>query len=169
MQIYFSESTSLYIYSSFLQANAAIIAILGLFIIYRIQSLQSSIDVIKSDIMRDRGMYSHPKTVLDFDLVSIEEKEKKISALNPDHYYLLHYKIWVENLKSITQLKTLITFPTIFLTLAIIIDGVCLLFCSNLHYYHKMAEVSLAYSVILIHIILWVYICVSIIKVIKQN
>lgn len=167
--IYFTESTSLYIYSSFLQANAAIIAILGLFIIYRIQSLQSSIDVIKSDIMRDRGTYSHPKTVLDFDSASIDDKGKKFTALQKDHYYLLHYKIWLENLKSITNHKTLITIPTLFLTTAIIIDAVCLLFCSNLHYYHKTAEVFLAYFVVLIHISLWIYISMSIIKVIKQN
>lgn len=159
MEIYFSESTSLYIYSSFLQANAAIIAVLGFFIIYKIQALQSSIDVIKSDLMRDRGMYSHPKTVLDFDSATIQEKEKRFNDFKKDHYYLLHYKIWIDNLKSITKLKSQIKIPTIFLTLVIVSDGICLLFCTNLHRYHQATEVYLGYIVILIHIILWLYIC----------
>lgn len=169
MEIYFSESTSLYIYSSFLQANAAIIAVLGFFIIYKIQALQSSIDVIKSDLMRDRGMYSHPKTVLDFDSATMEEKEKRFNYLKKDHYYLLHYKIWIDNLKSIKKLKSQIKIPTIFLTLVIVSDGICLLFCTNLHRYHQSIEVYLAYIVILIHVILWLYICKNIINVIKQN
>ena len=169
MVIYFSESTSLYIYGSFLQANAAIIAILGLFIIYKIQALQTSIDVIKSDLMRDRGMYTHPKSVLDFDSATLEEKEQRFNNLKKDHYYLLHYKIWTESLKSIPKLKSLITVPTIFLTSVIIIDGICLMFCSNLHKYHEIAEIYLAYIIILIHIILWLYICKTIISVIKQN
>lgn len=169
MEIYFLESTSLYIYSSFLQANAAIIAVLGLFIIYKIQALQSSIDIIKSDLMRDRGMYSHPKTVLCFDSATIEEKEKIFNEMKKDHYYLLHYKIWIDSLKNIANLKSLIKTPTIFLTLVIISDGISLLLCSNLHKYHRTAEIYLAYIIILIHIILWLYICKAIINVIKQN
>ena len=170
MIIYFTESTSLYIYSAFLQANAAIIAILGLFIIYKIQSLQSSIDIIKSEMMRNQSLESHPKVIADFDTALINKKEEIYKDLEKQKsFYLPYFKIWLDNSIGISNLKNLITNPTIFLTTVIIIDGICLLICSNLHKYYKVEEVYLAYLVMLIHLILWIYICKTIINVIKQK
>lgn len=43
LEVYF-ENTGLYFYSSLLQANGAILAIVGVFFIFRIQSLQSTVE-----------------------------------------------------------------------------------------------------------------------------
>ena len=41
MDCFFSENTGLYFFSALLQANAAILAIVGVFMIFRLQSYQS--------------------------------------------------------------------------------------------------------------------------------
>ena len=170
MNIYFTDSTSLYIYGSLLQANAAVFAILGLFIIYKIQSVQSSIDIIKSDLMRSQSLESHPQIITDFDNASIEKKKEECEKFKKNNsFYYAYFKTWLDNSESISNLKIRITYPTIFLTTAIIIDGICLLFCSNLHKYHPTEEICIAYFTMFIHIIIWIYICKNVISVIKQK
>ncbi len=54
----FSESTGFYSYSSLLQANAAILSILGIFTIFRVQSFQSAIETIKNSFILSRDGFS---------------------------------------------------------------------------------------------------------------
>lgn len=164
-----SENSFLYLYSSFIQANAAILAIVGFYVIFRIQSLQSTVDVIKSDLMRDHGQFSHPTTVLKFDRSSLDEKEVKLKTMKESDYYYLHYVSWLENVKIILRLKNYIQYPTLFLTLTMILDAICLLFATNLYQYHFIFSCMLAYIVVLIHIVMWLYVSTSIIAVINKD
>jgi hypothetical protein len=71
----FSESTGFYLYSSLLQANAAILSILGVFTIFRVQSIQAAIDIIKNAWIMPRGFY-HPNidVMTEFDNIRLGKK-----------------------------------------------------------------------------------------------
>ncbi len=53
MEIVFTENTSLYFYSALLQANAAIIALVGLYTIFHLQNVNSTIEIIKSSLVNE--------------------------------------------------------------------------------------------------------------------
>lgn len=167
--LYFSDSSSLYIYSAFLQANAAIFAVLGVFIVYRMQSHKSSIDIIKSAMYSDRGSHSHPSTIAEFEALKVPEKKRKFSTMNPSDYYYKLYETWIYHLDRNNELKKYITLPTIILTVGMILDATFLLFSSNLHYYHPSGEVIIALLLTLYHIGIWVIIAKDLIKVVQNG
>ncbi|MDA3861042.1 MAG: hypothetical protein PF445_07425 [Melioribacteraceae bacterium] len=168
--IHFSENTSLYLYSSLLQANAAIIAIVGLFVIFKIQQMSSSIDVIKSSIMLDNGRRSTPEEVENFDRGTVQEKVNLLEVRrNGRGSYLPLYESWLEKLKYIGRLKKKIVVPTIALTTMIILNTVALVLASHLNLYFPSIEVIVAYLITLIQIIVWVYVAKIIINTVKKD
>ncbi len=170
--IYFSENTSLYLYSSFIQANAAIIAITGLFIVFKLQSYLASIDVLKLTIMNDRGMYSTPTDVEVFDRTILSEKKKKLEEIKSTaggFFFSLLYQSWIEKLEKYYHLRERIILPTILLTLAIVINSILLLTSTNLHYYHKITEVLFGYIITLFQIVVWSYVSWIIVITVKEE
>jgi len=167
--IFFTDSTSLYIYSAFLQANAAIFAVFGVFIVYSMQSHKSSIDIIKSTMYSDRGEHSQPTTIAEFESLSTAEKKQKFSVMDTKGYYYKLYETWIHHLDRNNELKKYITLPTIILTIGMILDALFLLFCSNFHYYHPNSEVIIAMILVVYHIVIWSFIAKDLIKVIKND
>jgi hypothetical protein len=131
---FFSTSTSLYFFSAFLQANAAILSIVGLFIIFKIQSLQSLIDIIE------------------FANSDLKEKQKKYAKISYDKYTMKKLSEWIEKENRIIDIKDMIKIPTILLSIGIITSGIGLIFSNFLHNSSFQYEASVLYSFLLYEI-----------------
>ena len=81
---FYSPSTSLYFFSALLQANAAIFSIYGVFVIFKLQSIKSSIDSFITALMQDRGRSIHTVEVIDFDGMNIDEKKNHVEEIKND-------------------------------------------------------------------------------------
>ena len=125
---FFSDSSSLYFYSALLQANAAILSIVGVFIVFRIQSYQSSIDIIKTALINNRRMVE-PDDVIMFDNLTISEKEGTIKGL--DNSVLKSN--WLEKETKLKKVKSSVKLPTILLAIGIIINSIGLFTASYIH------------------------------------
>lgn len=90
MEIVFNDSTSLYFYSALLQANAAIIALIGLYTTFRIQSAYSSIESIKNYFLagnqniRDFGIEFEERTYDEKKRYLNEKKLTNLEGKQPD-------------------------------------------------------------------------------------
>lgn len=122
MEIIFTESTALYFYSALLQANAAMIALIGLYTTFRLQSAYSNIDSAKSyffasnETIRNFG--------LEFEEKSYAEKEKYIKNNPATNITNKRLHWWFRNLQLIKELKRGVILPTILLGIALISDSV---------------------------------------------
>lgn len=148
---FFSDSSSLYFYSALLQANAAILSIVGVFIIFRIQSYQSSIDIIKTALINNRRMVG-PNDVIGFDNFNISEKEEYIKRLN-NSVLKNHCSNWIEKEKKLKKVKSSIKLPTILLAIGIIINSIGLFTASYIHSNLMNYEFKILAAIILFQII----------------
>ncbi|MDP8267602.1 MAG: hypothetical protein P9L97_02625 [Candidatus Tenebribacter davisii] len=130
---FFHETSSLYFFSALLQSNAAIFSLFGVFIIFRLQSLQSSLDLLKNTLMQDRGKIITTYSVIEFDNMSLEEKEEKIETFgNTTTIYFL-IKSWLDKEKSIDKIKKSIKDPVISMTIVMILNLFGLIFSNYIH------------------------------------
>lgn len=133
---FFSEYTALYFFSALLQANAAILAIAGVFFIFRIQTYQSSIDFLKNYLMNS-GTLIGPYSVIEFNNLTQEVRKKRIEENEEKKYYELgviyHLENWIEKHDEILKVKSAIKPPTILLAIGIIINGLGLFFANFIH------------------------------------
>ncbi|MDP2984079.1 MAG: hypothetical protein Q8O92_12210 [Candidatus Latescibacter sp.] len=130
----FSDSSSLYFFSALLQSNAAIISLVGIFVIFKIQSLQSKVEMIRNFLISNPNKYPHPKYVIEFDNLILEDKSKKIdnnTYIEQEHK--LYFNKWVEILKKIEEIKNKIKKPTILIVSSLIAFVFCLMFASSIH------------------------------------
>lgn len=162
--IFFNESTSLYIYSALFQANAAILSIIGVFIIFRLQSLQSHVDTLKNFILttyddKDKVtrffLFEQGDLKMKYQMIETKDKlpeenekidEKTFRIENP-------FELWFYKERELLQTKNLIKLPIRLLLVALIINGFSLLFASNIHAYHPIFEVDLEYINILYEVL----------------
>lgn len=167
--VFFSDSTSLYIYSSFLQANSAIIAFLGIFIVYKMQSHKASIDIVKSALYNFCNNIGDAQTIINFESIKSNDKRACFSAMDkkePSHKF---YETWVHHIDRIKSLKSEITLPTIGMLIGITFSSIMLFVSSNLHAYHQSAEIVLALICISYHMLIWSYIGYKIITIVKNG
>jgi hypothetical protein len=136
----FSDSTSLYFFSALLQSNAAIISLVGIFVIFKIQTLQSSIDIIKNSLMSDMGRWTTPSMIVELDILPLSNKIDRIEKdpyRNP--YINPQVNTWVKKLKEIEKIKAKIKTPTILIVTSLIAFVIGLMFAS---YIHKLGDIS---------------------------
>ena len=137
--IEFSDSTGLYFYSALLQANAAILSIMGVFYIFRIQLLKSEIESIKNYVL---GLIldnlAAKKFYFDFDIGDIDTKHKILEQIKKKGLLDISapfgkFPIWME--KEIIILKVIksIKSPTIIIATTILCNTVGLIFASQVH------------------------------------
>lgn len=157
---FFSENSSFYFLSSLLQANASILSIAGVFFIFRIQSLQSSIDIIKNILMSDRGHSSWPAEIVKFDNLSLNEKESHLRSGNANEFILSSLQDWTSKERSMYSIKKEIKIPAIIIGLGIIIEAVCLFLANYFHTHHNIIE----YYIMYINLLLEVFIILTVIK-----
>ena len=135
----FTENTGYYFYSSLLQANAAIISIFGVFFIYKVQSLQSSISEIFNSICSINSIamdYARK-----FKLMNLDQKKDKMKDYNNENTGSKFYRQWYENEVSLVKIKEKIVKPSILLTTAIILQSIFLLLSNDIHLQGGIYEV----------------------------
>lgn len=158
--IFFNESTSLYIYSALFQANAAILSIIGVFIIFRLQSLQSHIDTLKNFILttyEDKHkmtrffLFEQGDLKMKYQMIESMDKLPEYQGKNDGQSFRVEnpFELWFYKERELLQTKNMIKLPIRLLLIALIINGLSLLFATNLHTYHRTFEVDLAYMNIL--------------------
>jgi hypothetical protein len=181
--IMFSESTGFYLYSSLLQANAAILSILGVFTIFRVQSIQAAIEIIKNSLISSpfEGHYSATEEMDEFDNFSLKEKinavksgygshadgtYKNISKPNLNH----RYKNWTDNEEKIDKIKKSIKWPSILLAGSIIVLSVFIVLSKWIHCkgikteLYFFAIILIFESLILFYILKYIFKAVGITK-----
>jgi hypothetical protein len=130
-----SENTGFYLYSSLLQAKAALFSLFGLYVTFRIQSISSDIQYIKEVLVRTNSA----NYIIVFDQLSLVEKKNKIiSKENSDISYKdIKYKSWVNKLIQRSQIRKNIIPTLIMLAVSMTFDSVLIIldsFLSNTWY-----------------------------------
>jgi hypothetical protein len=83
----FSEYTGLYFYSSLIQANAAILSLLGVFIVFRIQLNKSSIENLKNFVL-NLGLTRVQRLMdltLEFERMNLNTKKEFLKEFRRKH------------------------------------------------------------------------------------
>ena len=150
---FLDQSSSLYLYSALLQANASIIALIGIFFIYKFQAIQSDLNSTKGHLInkdRTSGMVIRYDS---FIKQNISGKKKKLIEYASDP---LHddYSEWYKRELEVVQLKTKIKFPIFFLAVILISNSILLLLSSFLHNYYRTLEVVFGVSSLTLEIVI---------------
>lgn len=161
---FFSENSSFYFLSSLLQANASILSISGVFFIFRIQSLQSSIDIIKSSLMSDRGNISWPGDIVKFDNLLLNDKESYLKSEQKNKYILQSLIDWTSKEKLIHNIKKEIIIPTILIGTGIIVESICLFSANYVHVYFNLVEYYILFVNLLLELAIVFFVIKSILK-----
>jgi len=133
---FFSESTLLYFFSALLQANAAILSIVGVFLVFRLQSLRSAIDTLRTIFLQKPGESIWPERLAEFDEMDISKKRKWIAERQQKKELTIMlplFKSWITHLENIESLKTRARRPTILLALSICLFTFGLSFAAYVH------------------------------------
>ncbi len=128
---FFSYSTGLYFFSALVQANASILAIVGVFMIFKIQSIQSSIDMIKNKLSKSIGPIAVNKLedlLNKYNMKEFDDKAKNILETPTCNY-------WKEKHNTIKNIKESIKTPTILLIFG---TGICALFLMLANFIHSL-------------------------------
>ncbi len=145
------ENAGYYLFSSMLQAKAAILSLYGLFIIFKIQSLSSQIDFIKEILTHN----PNPNFIYLFDAKSMEEKEKAITVYSGGYDYRDNrYIAWVAKLRLIEKIKKSILLPLIITIISMIFDGLFIIFTVALTSNIVLRSVSFSFEILSLMIIL---------------
>ena len=143
----FSENTGLYFYSAFIQANAAIFSIVGVFFVFRFQS-------IKSSISENRNLFNNAgeevkKFAQSFEELSNEGKEIEVKRMQGNYALTNAYRKWLQLEKELTSVKSKIIKPLIFIVILLMIESLFLLLSNGIHKL-GFADESLLFGFILI-------------------
>jgi hypothetical protein len=168
LEAYF-ENTGLYFYSSLLQANAAILAIVGVFFIFRIQSLQSAVEGNYLTLLMSCVNDLERKFYHSFRNHSLEEKIIDVENGNYNEDY--HKRIMqacIENIKNLEATKDSILFPSVILAIAILLNSFGILLSNYLHLKGSQIEIKIFSIVLLFQIYCLFIVLKGIISAIKS-
>jgi len=166
MEYFFSKNSGLYFFSSLLQADAAIFAIVGIFVIYKLQSVQSKIDSIRNYLLGQIGKTTDELEVQKFDELTTEQKMN--FEPSTDKLGLLYNK-WARLENANDFVKLVVRTPTLFIFIGLTFNSFGLTFASFIHNAGYCVEII----VIGLNLILHLYIFLSIgrrtIKIIESH
>lgn len=142
----FSDNTGLYFYSALLQANAAILSIVGVFYIFRIQSNQNSIDILKNLLLSDKGRFTWPESIIEFESLSIKKRKIETEERKYPKQILPQLTKWTNLEEQIITIKASIAFPTCLLSLGIIVYAAGILSANKVHKLVDNLEFQILYG-----------------------
>lgn len=102
-----TETALLYFFSASFQGLAAILGLLAVFGIFRLQQLGSKVDGVRGILYADRGHSTWPSEVAKFDGMNYEDKVKYVQAKDPQTYgttLLPLLKVWLDAEREILAL-----------------------------------------------------------------
>jgi hypothetical protein len=161
---FFSENSTFYFYSTILQANAAIFSIVGVFYIFKIQSLQSSLDIIKTGLMNDQGRNSWPQEIMQWDRLNLAEKERKITDGTANKHILASLIFWTETERKIENFKKVIVFPSVLLAFGILLESLSLFSAYYIHSQFSVVEIYFAFTNLVIEFFIIIYVIKTILS-----
>jgi len=147
---FFSEYSSLYFFSALLQANAAILSLFAIFVIFRIQSLASSIDTRKLVLGADPS-HASAYDINSFERMSLQEKKCEVDHKTGRRAFgVAHYLAWIAYEEKIEELKHSIIVPSSVLAGSILFYAIALALAHFIHRSGVLVEaVLLGGSIIL--------------------
>jgi len=163
----FSENTGLYFFSALIQANAAIFSIIGVFYIFRLQSIQSAI----SDIFN--ALYNENINIREyaeqFKNKNSDDKKLFVNKLSVEDPISNYYKNWLEYELEQNDIKDKIKNPLITTVILIVLQIIFLIISNGIHSSGIWFE-SISYLLIgLFQIYVLVIVVNSIISIIKRK
>ena len=154
----FSANTGLYLFSALLQANAAIFAIVGVFGIFRIQSLQSKIEFFKQGLIQPKGRSNRTEMlsedIIKFDNFNLKDKTNYIEDSKTDDIFKPLLRSWLNTETIIINFKSIIVSSMIYIGIGIIINTFFLINSNTIHKYFTIEAVifllTFIYEIVLI-------------------
>jgi len=165
--IEFNESTGLYFYSSLLQADAAMISIVGLFLIYWIQSLENKISSVMNSLTSQK--IDRIDNINNFFSSDIKGQQEFFNSISGQTAPLPYYQKAISFKKKIVEIKASIKTPTILLTAGIGITALLLLSSNSLHVYHPKYELSFAIFTLFYHFLILFFVVRIILLAVSDN
>jgi len=140
----FLNGTGLYFYNSLLQANAAILAIVGVFFIFRIQSLQATIEGNYTTMLMTCVNDYERKYYNNFRNHSLEEKILDVEKGDyNEEYHKYIMQACINNIKILQATKYSIIYPSVILIVAVLVNAVGVLFSNYLHMQGSQIEIKI--------------------------
>ncbi|MCP3660181.1 MAG: hypothetical protein GY830_07720 [Bacteroidetes bacterium] len=167
----FSDVTSFYFFSALLQANAAFFSIIIVALISKNQSLQSSINAIKTSLKDSKIIIAYPTWIIDFDKKKLKDKRKFLdeSFKGGDKELKTHSEYWYEISKEKEKIKYFIKkqfSALLFISVVLFAVGICL--SHKIHAIGGYVEYKVLSVCIIIEIGILFLGCVPILKVIDE-
>lgn len=166
---FFSENTGLYLFSALMQSNAAIFSILGVFYIFKLQILQSSIDMIKNILVIDLDQWTKPNWIFEFSDMSLIQKKEMYNKVNYDKYTMIRLNNWIKKEQSILTVTKNLKSPLILVAVGFILNLLGLVLSNYIHQFGVNIEFLIHYLYIILEILIITTIVMSIFKVISTG
>ena len=163
----FSTNTGLYFFSALLQADAAVFAVLAVFIVFKLQ-YQQAITLNLRPFILQGVTPEHRLIVRKFDSANIERKRQiaeqynNIGLMSWLHYELPHHE-------KAEELKSKFKRPGIFLVTLIAGNIIGLITIESLHNCNRLLEIIVISFIGIIHIIMMINLLINVQYIIKKN
>lgn len=117
-----TDTVFLYFFSAAFQGLAAILGLLVVFAIFRLQQFSSSIDGARNELYSDKGHSTHPELIERFELLTHAKKKEYIA--NPENKTGSSpiFRSWVLAEEKMIQLKDVIRKPFGLLAAALLLN-----------------------------------------------
>lgn len=152
-----SDSSGLYLFSALLQANAAILALLAVFAVFRIQTLANRVSTMREYLLQHGPSYQIPRQrVVEFEWASPAEKERMIGE-TPDPAIefglaqsgATQFRRWRDADIAINETKTSLAAPIVALTSLMVISAFGIIYAVAVHSSWPQGEPYLLFLVAL--------------------
>ncbi len=158
-----------YLYSALLQANAAILSIIGVFAIFKIQSLQSIIDTLKASRLPDPGISTTPTGVINFDKMTLVEKANHISTASINVTIKGVFESWLEKEIEIKKIIGIVKSPIIMLGCSIIAFALLIILIDTIYNLGTIAVLKTHIGMLYVEFIILVEIIRKILNIIRVD
>lgn len=165
-QLIFSDSTGLYFYSAWLQANAAMFAIVFIFAVYKLQSLQNAISNIKTGIVYNAPFQINGEMMrMFFDPLTRDEAINSVE----DKYWVNELEVMSNSIKSRKKIRKLVKPIFILLPISLIANGMMITISSNLHNMGYYFEAVPLFAILIFQIYLVIKLTIVTKKIFYRN
>jgi hypothetical protein len=163
----FSENTGLYLFSALIQANAAIFSIVGVFYIFRLQSIQYTITNIFNALYNEN--INIRQVAEDFKIKNIDDKKVYVGKMTGNDHISNYYRNWLEYELEQNEIKNKIKNPLIAITLLIVLQIFFLIISHGIHLLGVLFEIISFALIGLFQIYILIIVVYSILTIINRK